>query len=162
MPLCKTCHSNIPIRLRIDGKEHNLQSRKHCLTCVPFKSGQRLHKQTTRQHTYPVGECSRCHQTRTLPSKNLCSTCIVSISRQQQKQRAIEYKGGSCQRCGYNKCNEALTFHHRNPDEKDFEISGQYIRWERVRLELDKCDMLCQNCHAEVHTALRSQLPRQM
>ena len=152
--LCKTCNSNIPLRLQINGKEHNLQSRNHCLTCVPFKSGKRLTSGQPR--TYKIEECQKCHRYRPILAKNLCSTCIVSISRQKLKQRAIEYKGGSCQICGYNKCKEALTFHHRNPAEKDFEISGQYIRWERVKAELDKCDMLCQNCHAEVHTSLRS------
>ena len=153
--LCKICNSNIPSHLQIDGKKHNLQSRNHCLTCVPFKSGKRLSVGLSRSRIYKTAECQRCHRTRSILAKNLCATCIVSISRQKLKQRAIEYKGGHCQLCGYCRCSEALTFHHRNPDEKDFNISGQYIRWERVKAELDKCDLLCHNCHTETHAASR-------
>lgn len=42
----------------------------------------------------------------------------------QVKLKAIEYKGGKCQICGYNKCTGALEFHHLDPTKKDFNISG--------------------------------------
>jgi hypothetical protein len=45
----------------------------------------------------------------------------------------------------------ALTFHHRDPSEKDFAISGTSWAWDRIKKELDKCDLLCMNCHAERH-----------
>jgi len=66
---------------------------------------------------------------------------------------AIEYKGGKCRLCGYNKCSEALEFHHIDSAVKDFGISNKgYTRgWKRVKTELDKCVMLCANCHREVH-----------
>ena len=66
---------------------------------------------------------------------------------------AIEYKGGSCKRCGYNRCIEALEFHHNNSFGKDFSISAKgYTRgWAKVKEELDKCILLCANCHREVH-----------
>lgn len=65
---------------------------------------------------------------------------------------AIEYKGGECKQCGYNKCQAALQFHHINPDVKAFNVSHDHIRsWERLKIELDKCDLLCANCHAEMH-----------
>ena len=74
----------------------------------------------------------------------------ASQKRLELKRRAIEYKGGKCVICGYNKCEAALTFHHINPQEKDFTISNK-TTWEGIVLELDKCDLLCTNCHAEVH-----------
>jgi hypothetical protein len=37
-----------------------------------------------------------------------------------QKIKAIEYKGGKCEICGYNKCIRSLCFHHKNPLEKNF------------------------------------------
>lgn len=66
---------------------------------------------------------------------------------------AIEYKGSACQRCGYDRCEGALVFHHTEPGAKDFGVSEKgYTRsWEKVRAELDKCLLLCSNCHAEVH-----------
>lgn len=69
----------------------------------------------------------------------------------RQKLKAVEYKGGKCQLCGYDKSVKALCFHHRVPAEKSFNISGCSISWDRLVLELDKCDLLCANCHAEIH-----------
>lgn len=66
---------------------------------------------------------------------------------------AIAYKGGRCQCCNYNRYVGALEFHHLNPDEKDFGIASKgYTRsWERNKEELDKCVLVCANCHREIH-----------
>ena len=73
------------------------------------------------------------------------------IWRQRAKLKLIEYKGGKCERCGYNKCHVALEFHHLNPDEKDFTISGKSWSFERLKKEVDKCILVCSNCHKEIH-----------
>jgi 5-methylcytosine-specific restriction endonuclease McrA len=67
---------------------------------------------------------------------------------------AIEYKGGCCQECGYNRCFEALEFHHLEPTQKDSGISQKgYARsWEKVKNEIEKCVLLCANCHREFHS----------
>ena len=81
---------------------------------------------------------------------------IVSEARRKMKQRAVAYKGGKCERCGYDKSYAALEFHHRDPAQKDFSLASKhYRRWERVVVELDKCMLLCSNCHAEEHASLR-------
>lgn len=75
----------------------------------------------------------------------------------QRKLKAVEYKGGKCQRCGYDKYPDVLEFHHRDPKQK--EASWNKIRlwsWKKIEEELDKCDMLCANCHREVHLLSRS------
>ena len=76
----------------------------------------------------------------------------VSKRRKKIKAMAIEYKGGSCQACGYRKYNGALELHHLNKAEKSFGIGDKgYTRsWEKVKAELDKCILLCANCHREV------------
>lgn len=87
---------------------------------------------------------------------------IKAVVKRRKKVRAmaIAYKGGKCQRCGYSKCDEALEFHHVK-GEKKFGISQKgYTRsWVKVRAELDKCKMLCANCHREIHAKLDARLP---
>ena len=72
------------------------------------------------------------------------------------KHRLIMYKGGKCSRCGYDKCEAALQFHHLNPDEKEFTLSkinlnDSNFTFETLLKEADKCILLCANCHAEEH-----------
>ncbi len=73
---------------------------------------------------------------------------------------ALEYKGGKCKMCGYNRCPAALELHHINKSEKNFGIGDKgYTRsWEKVKAELDKCILLCANCHREVGAGI-TQLP---
>ena len=73
----------------------------------------------------------------------------------QRKKDLVAYKGGVCMRCGFNKFVEALCFHHRNPSLKKFTINQNYNRaWIKLLEEVDKCDLLCLNCHAEIHTII--------
>ena len=74
---------------------------------------------------------------------------------------AIEYKGGKCMICGYDKCNKALEFHHIDSGRKDFGISAKgYTRsWQKVKSELEKCILICANCHRELHEGI-TQLPQ--
>ena len=71
--------------------------------------------------------------------------------RNNVKQKAVDYKGGCCQRCGYSKSLRALHFHHKDPSQKDFNITGGTKSFEHIKKELDKCELLCSNCHCEVH-----------
>lgn len=82
-----------------------------------------------------------------------CSVDFVSNRRKTLKRMAVEYKGGCCTMCGYDKYIGALEFHHLNPDEKDFNLGGkrQTTSWDNIRKEIDKCVLLCANCHREAH-----------
>ena len=74
--------------------------------------------------------------------------------RERIKQYLLKRRGGKCVRCGYSKSPSALCFHHRDPKNKLFNISGVRliaISLQRLEKEADKCDVLCANCHAEVH-----------
>ena len=83
----------------------------------------------------------------------VCNSCRQKYRQKALKEKAIEYKGGKCQKCGYNKCDGALEFHHRDPSQKKFIISRNLnISWKKLKVELDKCDLLCANCHREIHT----------
>ena len=92
------------------------------------------------------------------PKTYRCITCrneMRNKARQRLKLKAIEYKGKQCNLCGYNRCVEALEFHHIDPKIKSFEISERR-NWNDVALELNKCLLLCANCHREIHTQNRT------
>lgn len=86
-----------------------------------------------------------------------CRSEAVQRRRAKIKELAVEYKGGSCENCGYCKCINALEFHHTDPNEKDFGVAakGNTRSFDKIRAELDKCVMLCANCHREEHARLR-------
>jgi 5-methylcytosine-specific restriction endonuclease McrA len=86
--------------------------------------------------------------------KKISGSQSVILWRKRTKKKLIEYKGGGCELCGYSKCDSALQFHHKNPDEKDFSISGRSLSFDRLKNEVDKCMLVCSNCHAEIHEKL--------
>lgn len=88
--------------------------------------------------------------------KTITKSQSVIDWRKRSKIRLIEYKGGKCEICGYNKSINALHFHHRNSQEKDFQIGSTSYSFERLKKESDKCIMVCSNCHCEIHEGLIS------
>jgi len=77
----------------------------------------------------------------------------VAKRRKKIKEMAIAYKGGKCCICGYDKCNSAFDFHHLDEKNKKFGLSmkGLTRSWEKTKSELDKCVLVCANCHREIH-----------
>jgi hypothetical protein len=71
----------------------------------------------------------------------------------------VKYKGGKCENCGWKPKNIhdycCLDFHHVNPSKKLFEISkASKYAWDIIKLELDKCQLLCSSCHRKLHLTL--------
>lgn len=83
---------------------------------------------------------------------------IKAVAKRRKKIRrmAVDYKGGQCVFCGYKKCIDVLEFHHIVPDKKDFGLSasGMTRSWKRTKRELDKCLLVCANCHRELHAGI--------
>lgn len=79
----------------------------------------------------------------------------VAKRRRKIKLLAIEYKGGKCSICGYYKYPGALDLHHIH-GKKSFGIGDKgYTRsWETVKRELDKCILVCANCHREIEAGI--------
>lgn len=82
-----------------------------------------------------------------------CAVESVQLRRDKLKTMAVEYKGGCCEICGYNKSIAALEFHHLNAADKEYSIGDKgYTRsWENIKNEIDKCILVCANCHREIH-----------
>ena len=91
--------------------------------------------------------------------KNLsayCKPCTKwqTVSRQRDfKVKCVEYKGGVCEDCGLVDHPVVYDFHHLDPTQKDFAISKVKLTSfdERTTVELDKCALLCSNCHRKRH-----------
>lgn len=77
---------------------------------------------------------------------------MTNIKKRANKEKLLEMFGNACMRCGYNKSRRVLSFHHRDPSQKKFIISGNHSRkFEILVEEAKKCDILCANCHLELH-----------
>lgn len=85
-----------------------------------------------------------------------CRSEAVQKRRDKIKELLVEYKGGKCELCGYNKCIGALEFHHLDPTQKEYSIGykGYTRSIEKNKKEADKCVLVCANCHREIHTGL--------
>ncbi len=76
----------------------------------------------------------------------------IKLTAKENKQRAVDLFGGCCTKCGYSKCMKALHFHHIDPSTKKYKPSALFKKsWDFIVEELDKCVLLCANCHAEEH-----------
>lgn len=106
-----------------------------------------------------IKECKKHGMASFRVSKNRirCRKCAVEAvtkRRKMVKMRALEYLGGKCNDCGIQSDIPAIyDFHHKDPKEKDFAISqsGSTRSWKLVERELDKCVLLCSNCHRIRH-----------
>lgn len=157
---CNKCTKDFPNKITINNKRHNLQNRKFCFECSPFG------KHNTRSLIDLDLTCLVCGDPFKGNQTKYCSDKCRPIGNNKnnyaaQKLRAISRKrefitqlGGKCQNCGYAKNMSALTFHHKNPKDKMFELDCRKISnstLESLQKELLKCELLCANCHAELH-----------
>lgn len=133
---CKICNSAIKTRfIYCDNCRKHLKKKSYCLKHkIDFKF---------------YGKQKRCPK---------CMSEKVIARRTRIKEMAVEYKGGHCEICKYKKCLSALEFHHLEPEHKDFSISkyGHCRSWERVKKEVDKCILVCSNCHREIHSNIKN------
>ncbi len=173
MKTCLKCKAEFKTTIVVDGKTRNLGSRSFCLTCSPFGLHNTLDlKIRTRniidsEPSIQTRTCSICQENlplelfkvykrgqlrRIYPYCAKCDSNRVKQNKKNLKKILVEYKGGKCQMCGYNKALTSLHFHHVEPQKKEFSIS-QYKKQniENLKKEVDKCILVCANCHGELH-----------
>lgn len=146
MKLCDKCGAQFPAKMVIEGKMRSFQRRRYCLGCSPFgahNTGRLAHGETIEARRVRRGE-ERREQSRLLSPQR------TAKRRKDQRLRAVNLKGGACSKCGYKRCVAALEFHHREPEQKSFTIATKHgYSWAKLQAELEKCDLLCANCHRE-------------
>lgn len=130
-------------------------SREYCFKCLPEG------KDDTSGLLRIVGTgnnlfCENCETEYTFKqgytTRKYCMKCRSNVRNQTQKLKAVNYLGGKCAKCSYNKYIGALNFHHIDPEQKSFGIGKNLsLGWDKLKKELDKCQLLCANCHAEHH-----------
>lgn len=144
---------NLPVskKLPTSRKEAMRQGTTRYFTGKPCKHG---HIAERLVSTGACDECKKAHRP---------SAAARRERRYESKRWAIEYKGGKCAVCSYDKCAGALDFHHVTPGTKEFEpadmLNNSVLTTERktvLRKELDKCILVCSNCHREIHDAERT------
>lgn len=157
MPICKKCNNRFPNRIKINEKFRILNKRKYCLECSPFgkhntsnildKSKTSICKHCKREYEYDRKKGHRI---------DVCNSCYTNKRRFKLKEQMIEYKGGKCQKCGYDKkIYSVYEFHHIDSDDKEFSLGGNHsLSWEKIKKELEKCMCLCCLCHRELHSEL--------
>ena len=143
--------------MKIDGKIRNLHRRKYCLECSPFNSHNTCRLDREQREGY---RCSRCGDT---DPKNFtkgryteCKRCRTGYNKKtvhENKIRCLQHLGGRCACCGYTgRCNEVFDIHHINPDKKSETFkTHRFWSWEKLKIELADCLLLCSNCHREFH-----------
>lgn len=108
-------------------------------------------------------KCSKCNEeneenfykSKVKRNYNLCKKCTKRNLYERTKFlkiKAVERLGGKCQKCGYNKNMSALDFHHvREKADKVTRLIHTLSSWKKIKEEVDKCILLCANCHREEH-----------
>lgn len=157
MPNCKKCSKIFNRYVFEKGIKKNLgSSRNLCLECSPYRKRYISKKKLDINKLTII--CSRCNQEYNkigAANSKLCASCVVNSRRTKKKAILVDYKGGCCSICGYKKCINALVFHHIQKSTKSFSISGNHsLSLIRLKSEVDKCILLCSNCHIEVHNSI--------
>ena len=115
-----------------------------------------LNKHSLHTNKVHKCKCGEMEESKFHPGRYTeCRKCRMKWQKQRFrkfKKQCVEYKGGKCELCGYNKCFGSLDFHHMDSQQKDPNWK-KMRRWtfSKVKKELDKCQLLCKNCHGEVH-----------
>ena len=118
---------------------------KSCVVCNKDLSGQKK--------MYCSNNCKQKHhydRVKVQPNTYHSQT----IRSYKRKLYLIELMGGCCMVCEYKKNLAALEFHHRDPNVKDSQLDMRTLSNRSMKYileEISKCDLLCSNCHREIH-----------
>jgi len=151
MNICRKCGSEFKNRVKIKGSIKVLNRRKYCLDCSPFgkRNTKRLHLPQRNKNSKK--QCTQCGKEFKWNKNNVCWTCRSYNRRKQNRNKAITHLGAKCGDCGLED-KDVLTFHHISQDSKYDNLSSLWHRkWSVIEKEINKCKILCANCHMKLH-----------
>ena len=100
-------------------------------------------------------KCGKIEEFYKYDKRKMCKKCrgrYVWERSAIRKMKIVEYMGGECEMCGYNKYYGALEMHHEDPSKKEYSMREmRSMAWEKIVKEMKKCKLLCANCHREIH-----------
>jgi len=118
---------------------------KQCSRCKKIKVASKFSKRKDTK----CGLSSWCKACKRETWKN--NKGAKTIWHQENIAFLHELKINGCAICSYNKCDAALDFHHVNPKDKKFTVGSNAITRRDLIDEVNKCILLCKNCHMEIH-----------
>ena len=176
---CRKCGENIPLYINLaDGRKISTQRRKFCLKCSPYGEHNTKDLNKAPNPRPSIKRCPYCEKSKSLedfyeirrrgrtePSVycKICTNYITVQRHRKLKIEAVAYLGGKCVKCGYSKCIAALEFHHPDPSQKDPGLIGKGMTRfmvGKMAAELDKCLLVCVNCHREAHQNLERKISK--
>jgi hypothetical protein len=145
------CGAIIPYRVFLDGKWRVLRTRKSCLVCLPFGSSPYSQKSSKEKKRKQNAAKQQRYYGKMLKTYGMGRPNLIRKSR---KIEVVKHLGGRCMMCGHSRCVRNLAFHHIS--NKSFQIDERAFQfsWERLIPEIEKCVLICHNCHGEVHEGL--------
>lgn len=168
--ICKKCGKDFFEDWRKDRETRKTP----CMFCSRSCSNSRNHTDEMnekissslyKKHGTEPQFCSKCGSKLNRRNKSgLCINCkspsktryeYIKNFRKKRKEFLVNYKGGKCEVCGYNKCIGAFDFHHLDPSRKDFNLGSTKGKEKRALeddiKEVNKCILVCATCHREIH-----------
>jgi hypothetical protein len=137
--LCRNCHVKLH---KGDG---------HVPSKIPEKLG---------SYTGILKVCRTCNIAKDsslfADNRNVCRKCrqvYTAKARAINKARVHEYlESKGCRCCGLSDP-EVLELHHDDPSVKEYTVSHIYsYNWDNIQKEINKCSVLCSNCHRKLHS----------
>lgn len=140
-------------RKKYEKTSYNQDGLKKCSMCCEYYNDDQFYKRTSK--------------TRKGQITSYCKSCNTIYRREnmiENKLKMVEYKGGECIRCGLKLMDShysVFEFHHLDPNEKDpnwnkMKFLGKKS-WDKIKEGLDKCVLLCANCHRITHAEITSE-----
>ena len=157
MKLCKMCGAPLT------GKQRRFCSTK-CKNKNFYSNYVGKPAESIKTYRPKLDNCEVCGKPLRGKQTRFCSIDCKNASHQdyaaqfrrglKRKLELVRLMGGECMVCGYKKNLAALSFHHQNEEEKVHKLDMRSLSnrtLEAVMTEFEKCQLLCANCHMELH-----------